>query len=124
LVRRRIGRKRSLIYAVVCYTLFSLLSAIAWDSLTLGVMRLFTVLGLASMTIIANTYISEFFPAASRGKYQAWTIMLGLIGIPATAWVASFLVKLLELASDLRVGCLGRSCSVLYPAHVRVAALL
>jgi putative MFS transporter len=90
----RLGRKRSLIYAVVCYTLFSLLSALAFDPISLGVMRLLTGLGLASMTIIANTYISEFFPAASRGKYQAWTITIGLIGIPATAWVARFLVPL------------------------------
>jgi putative MFS transporter len=90
----RVGRKRSLTYAVACYTLFSLLSALAWDPISLGVMRLLTGLGLASMTIIANTYISEFFPAASRGKYQAWTIVIGLIGIPATAWVARFLVPL------------------------------
>lgn len=90
----RIGRKRSLTYAVVCYTLFSLLSAVAWDPFSMGVMRLLTGLGLASMTVIANTYISEFFPAASRGRYQAWTVMLGLIGIPATAWIARFLVPL------------------------------
>jgi MFS transporter, putative metabolite:H+ symporter len=122
----RMGRKRSLIYAVACYSLFSLLSALAWDPISLGVMRLLTGLGLASMTIIANTYISEFFPAASRGRYQAWTVMIGLIGIPATAWIARFLsaVKLLELAPGLRVGGIGCSCSVLYRAPVRVAALV
>jgi MFS transporter, putative metabolite:H+ symporter len=90
----RVGRKRALIYAVGCYTVFSLLNALAFDPITLGVTRFLTGLGLSSMTIIANTYISEFFPAASRGKYQGWTMVFGLIGIPATAWVARFLVPL------------------------------
>lgn len=90
----RLGRKRGLIYSVACYTLFSLLNAVAWDPVSLGVARFLTGIGLASMTIIANTYISEFFPAASRGKYQGWAMVIGLIGIPATAWVARFLVPL------------------------------
>src|SRR5947209_11732523 len=59
----RVGRKRALIAAVGCYTVFSLLNALAWDPITLGVTRFLTGLGLSSMTIIANTYISEFFPA-------------------------------------------------------------
>jgi putative MFS transporter len=90
----KVGRKRALIYAIVCYTLFSLLNAAAWDPITLGVTRCLTGIGLAAMTIIANTYISEFFPATSRGKYQGWTMVFGLIGIPATAWFARLVVPL------------------------------
>ena len=46
------------------------------------------------MTIIANTYVSEFFPAHVRGKYMGRIVTIGLIGIPATAFVARFLVPL------------------------------
>lgn len=90
----KVGRKRGLLYSIGCYTLFSLLNALAWDPVTLGITRFLTGIGLSAMTIIANTYISEFFPANARGKYQGWTMVFGLIGIPATAWVARFLVPL------------------------------
>ncbi|HEY7413603.1 MAG TPA: MFS transporter [Ktedonobacteraceae bacterium] len=93
-VADKLGRKPALIAAIGCYTLFSLLNALAWDPVTLGVTRFLTGIGLASMTIIANTYISEFFPAASRGRFQSWTMVFGLIGIPATAWFARFVVPL------------------------------
>lgn len=90
----KIGRKRSLIITVVFYSVFSLLNAFAWDSVSLGVFRFLTGVGLSSMTVIANTYISEFFPATSRGKYQGWAMVFGLIGIPATAWIARFVIPL------------------------------
>jgi MFS transporter, putative metabolite:H+ symporter len=90
----KLGRKPALTYAIVCYTLFSLLNAAAWDPVTLGVTRFLTGIGLSAMTIIANTYISEFFPATSRGKYQSWAMVFGLIGIPATAWFARLVVPL------------------------------
>jgi putative MFS transporter len=90
----KVGRKSGLLYSIGCYTLFSLLNAVAWDPFTLGITRFLTGIGLSAMTIIANTYISEFFPATSRGKYQGWTMVFGLIGIPATAWFARFVVPL------------------------------
>ncbi len=93
-VADKLGRKSALMYAIGCYTLFSLLNAAAWDPVTLGVTRFLTGIGLSSMTIIANTYISEFFPATSRGKYQGWTMVFGLIGIPATAWFARLVVPI------------------------------
>lgn len=93
-VADKLGRKPALMSAIGCYALFSLLNAIAWDPVTLGVTRFLTGIGLSSMTIIANTYISEFFPATSRGKYQGWTMVFGLLGIPATAWFARLVVPL------------------------------
>jgi putative MFS transporter len=93
-VADKIGRKRALIYFVALYTLFSLLNACAWNVLSLGLMRLVTGIGLSAVTIIANAYISEFFPTQSRGKYMAIIFTVGLIGIPVTAWVARFLVPM------------------------------
>jgi putative MFS transporter len=91
-VADRIGRKRALMYSVALYTLFSLLNACAWNVVSLAMLRFVTGIGLSAVTIIANTYISEFFPTQSRGRYMAIVFTVGVVGIPVTAWVARFLV--------------------------------
>lgn len=88
------GRKRGFIISVLIYALFSFLNALSWDVASLAIFRFLTGVGLSGMTVIANTYISEFFPAHVRGKYMGRIVTIGLIGIPATAWVARFLVPL------------------------------
>ena len=76
-------------------TLFaSLLNAFAWDTASLVVLRVMTGIGIGAMTVIANTYISEMFPARLRGKYLASILTIGLIGIPATALVARIVIPL------------------------------
>jgi MFS transporter, putative metabolite:H+ symporter len=90
----RFGRKRSFIIATLVYSLFSLLNALAWDVVSLAMLRFITGIGLSAMTVIANTYIGEFFPARVRGRYMGLTMTIGLIGIPATAWVARVLVPI------------------------------
>jgi putative MFS transporter len=87
-----IGRKPGFIVAIAVYALFSLLNAVSWDVASLASFRFLTGVGLSAMTVIANTYVSEFFPARVRGKYMGWIVTIGLIGIPATAWVARFAV--------------------------------
>jgi putative MFS transporter len=59
---------------------------------TLFAARLLTGVGLSGMTVVAMTYIGEMFPSRVRGAYQARILMIGLIGIPATAYVARFLI--------------------------------
>src|SRR4030095_7443313 len=54
--------------------------------------RLLTGVGLSGMTVVAMTYIGEMFPSRVRGAFQALILMCGLIGIPATAYVARFAV--------------------------------
>jgi MFS transporter, putative metabolite:H+ symporter len=88
----RLGRKPAFILSTVFYSAFSFLNAFAWDVSSLAALRFITGIGLSSMTVIANTYIGEFFPARLRGKYMGLTMTIGLLGIPATAWVARFLV--------------------------------
>src|SRR6185295_809393 len=54
--------------------------------------RLLTGVGLSGMTVVAMTYIGEMFPSRVRGAFQARILMFGLIGIPATAYVARFMI--------------------------------
>jgi MFS transporter, putative metabolite:H+ symporter len=88
----RLGRKHAFILSIAIYTIFSLLNALSWNVMSLAVFRFLTGIGLSGMTVIANVYVSEFFPARLRGKYMSLIFTLGLIGIPATAWVARFLI--------------------------------
>jgi putative MFS transporter len=88
----RIGRKRALIATTLWYSSFSLLNALVWNVGSLYATRLLTGVGLSAMTVVAITYISEMFPADRRGAYQARIMTIGLCGIPATAYVARFIV--------------------------------
>ena len=88
----RMGRKRALIVTTMWYSICSLLNAFAWDVTSLALARLLTGVGLSAMTVVAITYISEMFPADKRGTYQAWIMTIGLCGIPATAYVARFVI--------------------------------
>jgi MFS transporter, putative metabolite:H+ symporter len=87
-----IGRKQALTLTTLWYSSMSLLNACAWSVPSLFAARLLTGVGLSGMTVVAMTYIGEMFPSRVRGAFQARILMLGLIGIPATAYVARFAV--------------------------------
>lgn len=86
------GRKRALMLTTLWYSSMSLLNAFAWNVPSLFAARLLTGMGLSGMTVVAMTYIGEMFPSRVRGAFQARILMFGLIGIPATAYVARFAV--------------------------------
>ena len=88
----RIGRKRALVATTLWYSTMSLFNAFAWSVPSLFAARLLTGVGLSGMTVVAMTYIGEMFPSRLRGGYQAHILMIGLIGIPATAYVARFVI--------------------------------
>lgn len=88
----RLGRRWALIGATVCYSLFSLLSALAPNMAVLGVFRVLTGVGMEAMTVVGLIYVAEMFPARIRGRYQALILAVGLIGIPAMSWFARLVV--------------------------------
>ena len=90
----KIGRKKGLSYTVAFFSIFSVLCAVAWDPVSMGVFRFLTAMGLAAMTIAANTYISEIYPAKYKGKFQAYAIMIGICGTPVTSWIARYIVPI------------------------------
>jgi MFS transporter, putative metabolite:H+ symporter len=84
----RVGRKRALILTTLWYAGFSLLNAFVWEPTGLFVTRMLTGVGISAMTVVGITYISELYPARVRGTYQGWIMVLGLCGVPFTAFVA------------------------------------
>ncbi len=78
----KLGRKKTLIWIGVLYTISALGSAFANDPITFAVFRFIGGLGVGTSTIAAPAYISEIAPAKDRGKlvglYQ-FNIVFGIL---------------------------------------------
>lgn len=90
----RWGRKKALVITTLWFSVFSFAAVFSWDIVSLGVFRVLTSAGLSAMTVVAVIYVNEIFPAAVRGKYQAYAIVIGICGTPATNLIASLVVPL------------------------------
>lgn len=88
----RWGRKSVLLSTTVWFSVFSLLTAAAWDFTSMAVLRFLTSAGLSAMTVIAVIYVNEVFPARVRGRYLAYAMVIGICGTPVTTFVASLVV--------------------------------
>lgn len=64
----KIGRKNTLIWIGVLYSLSAIGSALANDPITFGVFRFIGGLGVGASTVAVPAYISEIAPAKNRGK--------------------------------------------------------
>ncbi|MBP0456934.1 MFS transporter [Streptomyces montanisoli] len=93
-VADRWGRKKALTITTVCFGVFSFAAVFSWNLVSLGVFRVLTSAGLSAMTVVAVIYVNELYPAAVRGKYQAYAIVIGICGTPVTNLIASAVVPL------------------------------
>ncbi|KJD36454.1 MFS transporter [Tamlana sedimentorum] len=78
----KLGRKNTLIWIGVLYTISAIGSALSNDPITFAVFRFIGGLGVGASTIAAPAYISEIAPAKDRGKlvglYQ-FNIVFGIL---------------------------------------------
>ncbi|HDZ13454.1 hypothetical protein LCGC14_0736850 [marine sediment metagenome] len=78
----KLGRKKTLIWIGVLYTISALGSAFASDPITFAIFRFLGGLGVGASTIAAPAYISEIAPPKDRGKlvglYQ-FNIVFGIL---------------------------------------------
>ena len=95
----KLGRKKTLIWIGIFYTISALGSALSSDPITFAIFRFIGGLGVGASTIAAPAYISEIAPAKDRGKlvglYQ-FNIVFGILiaffsnyllnGIGENAW--------------------------------------
>lgn len=88
----RIGRKTTIVAAVSCYSIFSLLTLVAHNTDTLMVMRFFTGVGIQATTGVLIVYVAEMFPRLKRGRYQSMLLAIGLLGVPIAAWSARWII--------------------------------
>lgn len=92
----RWGRKHALMLTTVWFGVFSLAATFSWDIVSMGAFRVLTSAGLSAMTVVAVIYVNELYPAARRGKFQAYAIVIGICGTPATNLIASLVVPINE----------------------------
>lgn len=78
----RLGRKKTLIWIGVLYTISAIGSGLANDPISFAIFRFIGGLGVGASTIAAPAYISEIAPAKDRGKlvglYQ-FNIVFGIL---------------------------------------------
>lgn len=78
----RIGRKKTLFWIGVLYSISAIGSALSNDPVTFGIFRFLGGLGIGASTVAAPTYISEIAPARHRGRlvglYQ-FNIVFGIL---------------------------------------------
>src|SRR6478735_5713578 len=79
-----------------------------------------TTLFFGFFSVVAVIYVNEMYPAAVRGKYQAYAMVIGICGTPATNLVASLVVPLSDWSWRLVYlwGALG-VLLVLFSKHLR-----
>ena len=88
----RLGRKKSLIWIGVLYSVSAIGSALANDPVSFGIFRFLGGVGIGASTVAAPTYISEIAPADKRGRlvgmYQ-FNIVFGIL----MAYLSNFLLS-------------------------------
>lgn len=90
----RFGRKPVIIGATAFYAAASVLSALAPNLAVLGALRVLTGMGIQAVTGVLIVFVAEMFPPATRGRYQALMLAIGLLGVPFIAFAARLIVPL------------------------------
>ena len=78
----RIGRRKSLLFSLLVFSVFSIANGLVGSFLPFLVSRFCTGIGVASLVIVAVPYLAEMLPKETRGKWQALSIGLGCVAIP------------------------------------------
>ena len=95
----RFGRRRLFLLTLLLYGVFTLLTAFAWDYVSLMVLRLLTAVGVGAEYAAINAAISEFIPARHRGKANATVMNFWSLGAILAALVTLYVLN--ELPSDV-----------------------
>src|SRR5262249_56728350 len=63
-----IGRKRTMVLAILAYLIMTGLSALAWDWMSLAVLRFLVGVAIGSEWVTGTSIVSELWPDKNRGK--------------------------------------------------------
>ena len=88
----RFGRKPSLIAFIAISSLGSLATAFVPSASLLFAARVLTGFGISAGMVTVMTYVSELFPAATRGTWLSKAMVINLSAIPLTNFVARLVV--------------------------------
>jgi putative MFS transporter len=92
------GRRRMFLINLGIYSVFSLAAAAAPNLSSLVALRIIAGLGLGAELTLVDTYLAEFLPRRTRGRYISWAYTLGFIAVPVVALAGARLVAGHDLA--------------------------
>lgn len=90
----RFGRKRLIIAGSVLYAAASILCGVASNFAVLGVFRTLSGIGIQTVIGVLIVYVAEMYPARVRGRCQAGSLAIGLLGVPLIAFLAKLIIPL------------------------------
>ncbi|MGC5532604.1 MFS transporter [Streptomyces sp. SR-10] len=88
----RVGRRRTMLACVTLYCVATVGCVLVQNPWQLIAARTATHLGAQGMAVVAIVVLTEFVPAAARGRLQTYKVAIGSLGIPIAAWAGYFLV--------------------------------
>ncbi|MFE7582305.1 MFS transporter [Streptomyces gardneri] len=88
----RVGRRRTMLACVTLYCVATVGCVLVQTPGQLIAARTATHLGAQGMAVVAIVVLTEFVPAAARGRLQTYKVAIGSLGIPIAAWAGYFLV--------------------------------
>jgi len=89
---QRIGRKKTLFWIGILYSVSAVGSALAQDPVSFAVFRFLGGLGIGASTIAAPAYISEIAPAKDRGRLVGFYQFMIVFGI-LVAFLSNYLLE-------------------------------
>lgn len=88
----KIGRKNTLIWIGILYSVSAIGSAFSFDPITFGVFRFIGGLGVGASTVAAPAYISEISPAQHRGRLVGFYQLMLVFGI-LVAFISNYVLS-------------------------------
>ncbi|PKN99544.1 MAG: hypothetical protein CVU42_07475 [Chloroflexi bacterium HGW-Chloroflexi-4] len=109
----KIGRRKTLVWALFISGIFFLISSMAWNFYSLLALRLFTGMGLGAVIPIISTMITEFSPSKVRGTLSV--LINGCWGLGGTiaAFVGYKIVLIYGWRLSMLFGCVAFLLSVM-----------
>ncbi len=88
----KMGRKNTLMWIGVLYSVSAIGSALATDPISFGIFRFIGGLGVGASTVAAPTYISEISPTKNRGTLVGLYQLMLVVGI-LIAFISNYLLS-------------------------------
>jgi MFS transporter, putative metabolite:H+ symporter len=88
----RFGRKAALTYSLVWYSIATFIMALMQTAESIDFWRFIAGIGIGVQLVTSDAYTSEIVPKEQRGRWVAFTQVIGYTSIPAVALLAYLLV--------------------------------
>ncbi|CAA7600930.1 Major facilitator superfamily transporter [Acididesulfobacillus acetoxydans] len=90
----RYGRKFVMQYTLLVFTVFTILAAFTWNTLSFGVLRFITGIGVGGESAIVTPYLAELFQPRYRGRFMGISDTFYTIGMIIASLIGLVLIPI------------------------------